>query len=66
MSAALIEWVARLKREATCSVVDHQPRECAELAALIEAELGPTDTHPVASAMFGLPSAALGLMGGEP
>jgi hypothetical protein len=35
----LREWALRLRREATVSVVDHQPRDCGELATLLEAVL---------------------------
>lgn len=43
----LREWARRLRREATCSVVEHHPRDCGELAALLETHLGEVDmvTH---------------------
>lgn len=31
----LEEWAAKLRRESTCSVVDHSREECGELAALL-------------------------------
>ena len=32
----LEEWAARLRRESTVSVVQHEPSDCAELATLLE------------------------------
>lgn len=37
----LREWAQRLRREATVSVVQHEPRDCGELASLLEAVLAP-------------------------
>lgn len=35
----LEEWASKLRREATCSIVDHTREECGELATLLEGVL---------------------------